>query len=587
MATVACYSSRDLDRRLSGRRLVAMFAPLVTVACGLGLNASAVAQTWTNGASTGLWSNSANWSATPGINRTFDDTAVGSSTADGNRTGLWALNVSNTTGTHQVNLDAGTLSFSGFPELNIGLSTRGSIEFSNGSITMATSGAQSMEIGRAVSAAADGTMAGTSTVQATLAAGGLSLIGHADGSFNATGVLDMANSNNGSLTLASLRAGWANSSGAASATMSFGNNWAFAIGSAGTRSDFNLGYASAGTGSGSFTAGTGGSFTAYASTFNVGSGGNVTTTRTGTMNLSGINGGLIDSSVASNRSFNIGRGVGSGSVSLGSNWTVNVNLAHTMLIGVDGGTGSLTGNNLTLQGSAGFLFLGSHDQATTTGTGTLDMGGGSFGTGFTVGTVRVGFGGSSTGTAKLGTGTFSLTGTADIGDAGASGVEGLVELDGTMFTAGTSAVVNVNNSGRLNILVSDASSGLILTRAAPAALTIADTVANGNGILATFQNNPTGYNFLGTSGDPIYWAIKWAGDRTTDLNGFLTAGRIAANTSGLTGGLAGATPQVIYNGTDTYYGIYVSAVPEPSTIALASCGLALAGWSLRRRARKA
>jgi hypothetical protein len=157
-----------------------------------------------------------------------------------------------------------------------------------------------------------------------------------------------------------------------------------------------------------------------------------------------------------------------------------------------------------------------------------------------------------------------------------------------MFTAGTSAIVNVNNSGRLNILVSDTSSGLILDRAATAALTIADTVANGNGILATFQNNPTGgYNFLGTSGDPIYWAIKWAGNRTTDLNGFLTAGKIAANTAGLTGGLAGATPQVIYDGTDTYYGIYVSAVPEPSTIALASCGLALAGWSLRRRARKA
>lgn len=582
MATVACESSRDLDRRLSGRRLVAMFAPLVTVACGLGLNASAVAQTWTNGAGTGLWSNNANWSATPGLNRTFDDTAVGSSTADGNRTGLWALNVSNTTGTHAVDLAAGTLSFSGFPELNIGLSTRGSIEFSNGSISMATSGSQAMEIGRAVSAAADGTMTGTSTLQATLAASsGFSVIGHADGAFNATAIVDMANSNNGSLTIGYTRAGYAQGTGTASSTMSFGNNWAFNVGTSGSRAEMSLGYAGgAGTGSSSFTAGTGGSFTAYTNTLNIAAGSN-TTSKTSTVNLSGINGGLIDHS-GGNGSFNIGRGAGSGSLAVGSGWTMNWN-ATAAYIGDSGGTGSVTGTNMTLQGAIPYLYVGN------SGYGTLDMGGGSMGTGLTISTdFRVGFTGDSTGAVKFGSGLVAMNGTANIGDGGTGGLEGLLELRDTMFTAGTSAIVNVNNSGRLNILVSDASSGLILDRAATAALTIADTVANGNGILATFQNNPTGgYNFLGTSGDPIYWAIKWAGNRTTDLNGFLTAGKIAANTAGLTGGLAGATPQVIYDGTDTYYGIYVSAVPEPSTIALASCGLALAGWSLRRRARKA
>ncbi len=580
MATVACESSRDLDRRLSGRRLVAMFAPLVTVACGLGLNASAVAQTWTNGASTGLWSNNANWSTTPGVNRTFDDTAVGSSTADGNRTGLWALNVSNTTSTHAVDLAAGTLSFSGFPELNIGLSTRGAIEFSNGSISMATSGSQPMEIGRAQTAAADGTMNGTGTLQATLAARNLSVIGYADGAFNAAGAIGMASSDNGSLTMGSLRAGYANTTGTASSTMSFGDNWAFSFGTSATRAELSLGYAAgAGTGSSSFTAGTGGSFTAYTSTLNLAAGSN-TTSKTSTVDLSGIDGGLIDHS-GGNGSFNIGRGAGSGSLAVGSGWTMNWNVTAAY-IGDSGGTGSVTGTNMTLQGAIPYLYVGN------SGYGTLDMGGGSMGTGLTISTeLRVGFTGDSTGAVKFGSGLVAMNGTTNIGDGGAGGLEGLLELRGTMFTAGTSAIVNVNNSGRLNILVSDASSGLILDRAATAALTIADTVANGNGILATFQNNPTGYNFLGTSGDPIYWAIKWAGNRTTDLNGFLTAGKIAANTAGLTGGLAGATPQVIYDGTDTYYGVYVSAVPEPSTIALASCGLALAGWSLRRRACKA
>jgi hypothetical protein len=567
------------------RRLAIVAASLAIL---IAIGPIAPAQTWTNGAGTGLWSNNANWSATPGINRTFNDTAVGSSTADGNRTGLSALNVSNSSSTHAVNLAAGTLSFSGFPELNIGLSARGSIEFSNGSISMATSGAQPMEIGRAVTAAADGTMAGTSTLQATLAAGGLSLIGHADGAFGATGVLDMANSNNGSLTLGSLRAGWANSSGPASATMSFGNNWAFTIGTAGARSDFNLGYASAGTGSGSFTTGTGGSFTAYTSTLNIGAGSN-TTSKTSTMNLSGINNGLIDHS-GGNGSFNIGRGAGSGSLAVGSGWTMNWNVTAAY-IGYDGGTGSVTGTNMTLSGSIPYLYVGTRDSAGTGGYGTLDMGGGSMGSGLVVSTsLRIGNGGDSTGTVKFGSGLVSSIAQTDIGDTTASGVEGLMELRGTQFTSGSSAAFNVNNSGRLNIYVSNTSSGLILTRGNSAALTIADTVANGNGIFATFLNNPTGYDYLGTAGDPIYWAMKWSGDQTASLNSLISAGKIGWDASGLTAGLAGQTPQSFYDaGTDsTYLGYYVTAVPEPGSFALAACGMALAGWSIaRRRARAA
>ena len=547
-------------------------------------------QTWTNGGGDGLWSNLSNWAGgTPGIYRDFGDTGVGSSTANAYQGPMWQLRVFNSTGTHAVNLASGTVFMNTFATLEIGRNATGAIQFSNGTFSVAQAGSSPLRLGRAESTtAANGTLIGTSSLVASMGFNGLSTVGYADSTANATATMNMADSDNGSLTFANIRAGYANSTGTALSTMSFGDNWAFNVGTSGARGEISLGYSvAAGTGSSSFTAGTGGSFTAYTNTLNIAAGSN-TTSKTSTINLSGINGGLIDHS-GGNGSFNIGRGVGSGSLAVGSNWTMTWN-ATAAYIGYDGGTGSVTGTNMTLQGAIPFLYVGTLDSGTVGGNGTLDMGGGSMGTGLTVSNwLRVGNGGNSTGTVKFGSGSVVSTAQTDIGDTGASGVEGLMELYGAQFTSGSTATFNVNNSGRLNILVSDTSSGLILNRANSGALTIADTVANGNGILATFQNNPTGYNFLGTSGDPIYWAIKWAGNRTTDLNGFLTAGKIGANTAGLTGDLAGTSPEVIYDSTNdvTYYGIYVSAVPEPSTIALASCGLALAGWSLRRRARKA
>jgi hypothetical protein len=560
---------------------------IAVAVCALGATAPAAsASTWTNGGGDGLWSNSLNWNGSASsVYRHFTDTAVGASTANANRS-AWVFYVTNASGTHAVNIASGTISLNTFAGLEIGNSGTGAIEFSNGTFSVAQPGSSQLRLGYANAASANGTLIGTSSLVANMGFRNLSTVGYSENANTASAKLDMGASDNGSLTFAALRAGWANGTGAASSDMSFGDNWTFNVGTSGTRGELALGYVvSTGSASSSFTAGTGGSFTAYANSFHAGGGNNVTTTRNSTVDLSGMDGGLIDVSSASNRQFNIGRGAGTSSVDLGSNWTVNVALNHTMLIGTDGGTGSLVGNNLTLSGSAGFLYVGAHDESTATGAGLLDMGGGSFGTGLTVGSIRVGFGGSSSGTARLGSGTFAFTGSADIGDAGASGVEGLVELDGTDWTGGASAVVNVNNSGRLNIFVNGTSSGLILNRAASAALTIADTVANGNGILATFQSNPTGYDYLGTAGDPIYWAIKWAGDQQTSLQSFVTAGKIAYDTSSLTGGLASATPQVIYDSVanETYYGIYVSAVPEPGSLALAAGGLAIAGWSLRRR----
>jgi hypothetical protein len=575
--------------RNAGSRFPRVCLPAaVLLAVSVVITPAAHAQTWTNGGGDGLWSNLSNWTSTPGVYRYFDNTGVGPSTANAYSNNFWALYVTNSTGTHAININSGTLAFGSFSQIEIGSNATGAMQLSNGTFLAPQAGSQPLRLGRANSAAAAGTLIGTSSLTTTLGFTGLSTVGYADSTFNAAANLNMADSDNGSLTFASLRAGYANTTGVASSTMSFGDNWTFNIGTSGARAEMSLGYAtSTGSASSSFTAGTGGNFTAYTNTLNIGAGSN-TTTKTSTVNLSGINGGLIDHS-GGNGSFNIGRGAGSGSLAVGSGWTMNWNITAAY-IGYDGGTGSVTGTNMILQGAIPYLYVGTRDSAGTGGYGTLDMGGGSMGTGLTVSTwLRVGNGGDSTGTVKFGSGSVTSSAQTDIGDATTTGVEGLMELNRTMFTSGSTATFNVNNSGRLNILVSDTSSGLILTRANSAALTIADTLANGNGILATFQNNPTGYSYLGTaeSHDSIYWAIKWAGDQQSSLNSFISANKIGANTSGLTGGLAGATPAVIYDAgsNSTYYGMYVSAVPEPGTLALASCGIALAGWSVARRRR--
>lgn len=585
---IACHRSLHLAVSPWPRGLHAL---AVVAVCGLGLTGPAYGQfgqsTWTNGTGNGLWSDAGNWDITPNAYRFFTNVGVGPSTANANRS-FWWLNVSNSTGLHAVDIAGGTIQLSN-TQIEVGNSNTGAIQFSNGTFSGPQAGSQPLRLGRAQTAAASGTFNGTSTLTASMGFTGLSTIGYADSSFNASATMDMGASDNGSLTFASVRAGYANTTGTASSTMSFGDNWAFNVGTSSSRAEMSLGYAtSTGTGSSSLTAGNGGSFTAYTNTLNLGAGSN-TTTKTSTVNLSGIDGGLIDHT-GGNGSFNIGRGAGSGSLAVGSGWTMNWN-ATAAYIGYDGGTGSVTGTNMILQGAIPFLYVGVRDSAGAGGFGTLDMGGGSMGTGLTISTaLRIGSTGTSTGTVKFGSGLVAMNGTADVGDGGTSGVEGLMELRGTQFTAGTSAVVNVNNSGRLDILVNGTSAGLILDRANSAALTIADTVAAGNGILATFQTNPTGFNFPGTaqSHDSVYWAIKWAGDQSSTLNTFVSQGKIGWNTSGLTGGLAGATPQVFYDSDDnaTYLGMYVAAVPEPSVLALVGAGAAVAGGVLLRRGRR-
>jgi hypothetical protein len=578
--------------RNAGARLARFCLPAaVLLAANVVITPAAHAQTWTNGGGNGLWSNLSNWTATPGVYRYFDNTGVGASTANAYSNNFWGLFVTNSTGTHAININSGTLAFGTYSQIEIGNSATGAMQLSNGTFLAPQLNSQPLRLGRANTAAAAGTLIGTSSLTTTLGFTGLSTVGYADSTFNAAANLNMADSDNGSLTFASLRAAFTQSTGIATSNMSFGDNWTFNIGSSGARGEMVFGSASStGTANSSFTTGTGGSFTAYTSSLYVGTGAN-TTSKTSIVDMSGINNGLIDHS-GGNSSFSVGRGAGSGSLKLGSDWTMNVNTDHAVFIGYDGGTGSITGTNMTLSGSIPYLYVGTLDSGAVGGNGTLDMGGGSMGSGLVVSAyLRIGNGGNSTGTVKFGSGLVAVNGTTDIGDGGTTGVEGLLELRGTQFTGGAAAIVNVQNSGRLNILVSDTSSGLILTRANSAALTIADTLSNGNGILATFQNNPTGFNFLGTaeSHDSIYWAIKWSGDQQSSLNSFISANKIGANTSGLTGDLAGATPEVIYDAgsNSTYYGIYVSAVPEPGTLALASCGMALAGWSVARRRRAA
>ena len=115
-------------------------------------------------------------------------------------------------------------------------------------------------------------------------------------------------------------------------------------------------------------------------------------------------------------------------------------------------------------------------------------------------------------------------------------------------------------SGFLNI--SGSGSGLLAT--SPLVLT---SLSIGTDSLLTLANG-----FSGTGG-PGAWALAVDGDQLTTLNNYLAQNLIAFI------GVAG-TP--IYD-ADTNKTYMITAVPEPSTWAMALAGLACGGWMMRRR----
>ena len=118
-------------------------------------------------------------------------------------------------------------------------------------------------------------------------------------------------------------------------------------------------------------------------------------------------------------------------------------------------------------------------------------------------------------------------------------------------------------SGYLNI--SGSGSGLLAT--SPLVLT---SLSIGTGSLLSLANG-----FSGTGG-PGAWALAVDGDQLTTLNNYLAQNLIA---------FIGDAGTPIYD-ADTNKTYMITAVPEPSTVAMALAAIACGGWSLWRRTRR-
>ncbi len=144
-------------------------------------------------------------------------------------------------------------------------------------------------------------------------------------------------------------------------------------------------------------------------------------------------------------------------------------------------------------------------------------------------------------------------------EAGASYQVGAILLEGAIMTFG--ATDSVDDLTLRNLATFTTGTSL-------AALELETIDIDGTSVLALGS-------FDGTDGVVSNWGLKVAGNVLTQLQGYVTGGNlVGANAEELI---------VAFRSGNTY----VTAVPEPSTLALAAAGGLLAGWRTLRRRRVA
>jgi len=132
----------------------------------------------------------------------------------------------------------------------------------------------------------------------------------------------------------------------------------------------------------------------------------------------------------------------------------------------------------------------------------------------------------------------------------------------------------VDTRGQVNATVGTNNSGAnqggitILNQNAAALVINSFTNVNNEGVQFTFENFNTSLWELGDSSNfgAIYYALKWEGvNRTSTINTLITASKISADTSAISGAPAA---QVFTQGGDTYYGFYLKTASGFSTFSI-------------------
>ncbi len=283
---------------------------------------------------------------------------------------------------------------------------------------------------------------------------------------------------------------------------------------------------------------------------------------------------------------NVNGTTSTGSVSLGSTTTTlgtSVDRVAALSIGTrTANTSGLSSGSLTQTGGnfTGYFTSLNVGQVTngTTGlnTATLDF----TGVGTLLidvsGTTNIGRGRNAAGSVTTGLG-VSKSGATNIGDPLGDVTGASLNLNKTAFTSGITASTGnllVDALGQINATVGTNNAGInqggitLINQATTALAINSFTNSNNEGVQFTFENFNTSLWELGDSSNfgAIYYALKWQGvDRTAAINTLITANKISANTSAISGAPAA---QVFTQGGDTYYGFYLKTASGSPTFSI-------------------
>ena len=285
----------------------------------------------------------------------------------------------------------------------------------------------------------------------------------------------------------------------------------------------------------------------------------------------------------------------SGTLSQGTSGTINLNSGGTLQIGVGGTTGVLGVSTLTNNGT--LVFNRSDDSTysgSITGSGSVTKQGG--------GRLTLAGPDAYSGRTTISGGTLALSGSGSIGTGGLDlGTNGIFDL--AALASGTYSLPATGNLTGAGTLAGNSKTLAVLGSFLPG--NSPGTVTLGSGFTLDLSSSGTSV-FQITS--PLYTAssfdlvngtgsVTFGGILSLDFSGGTYAAgvnlvQIFANTGGVLGNFSSVVWTGLAEGQTASFNaatgfISISAVPEPSTCALALAGLAYGGYSLVRRRKRA